>query len=226
MTGPEAADLMRAALRDTSKTLTRLPGRNATSGLHEVKELGPALRASLIREGLSGERVALNHTADMANWNRTTSQIDLVVLGSNGAVEIAAELKAWDIGHQLFDLAKVCCLLASGARAGFLICVAKQESDFDRLPGGELFPPTEGRVRPQEFVELIATHWAEWLRHVGKARPEPTAVPARLTTTGVAAGVTIDAYPGHSARAVQVTVTDPTPVPLVNGRPQSLPWPE
>lgn len=96
-----------------------------------------------MRSGLPGTSVALNHSTDIVNWNRPKSQVDLVVLDAAGHLDIVAELKAWDIGHQLFDLAKVCCLLAAGARAGFLVCVAKTAADFDRLPGGEPFqPPT------------------------------------------------------------------------------------
>jgi hypothetical protein len=42
-------------------------------------------------------------------------------------------------------------------------------------------------------------------------------------TTGVAAGIGIDAYPGHSARAAQVTIADATPVPLDDGWPKPAP---
>lgn len=37
----QAADLIRDAITATGASLTRLPGRAAASGLHEVKELGP-----------------------------------------------------------------------------------------------------------------------------------------------------------------------------------------
>jgi hypothetical protein len=30
-----------------------------------------------------------------------------------GPVDMAAELKVWDIGHEIFDLAKICRLLAT-----------------------------------------------------------------------------------------------------------------
>src|SRR5437764_12038667 len=126
MSGPEAADIVRAAVRNTSQTLTRLPGREMASGLHEVKELGPSLRDSFLRGGNEPERVVLNRAVHMANWNRATSQVDLVLLGSNDRIEIAIEMKAWDIGHQLFDLAKVCCILAAGARTAFLLCGAQR----------------------------------------------------------------------------------------------------
>ena len=102
-----------------------------------------------------------------------TSQVDLVVLGSNDGIEIAIEMKAWDVGHQLFDLAKVCCILSAGARTAFLLCVAKRDSDFDRLQGGGLFPPTEGELRTHDVLELVARHRDEWRRHVGENGPEP-----------------------------------------------------
>jgi hypothetical protein len=213
---------VRAALGDASRTLKRLPGREVRQGLHELKEFGPALRESLIRNGVPLERVALGHSIDMANWNRPTSQVDVVVVSSTGSAEWAAEIKAWDIGHQLFDLAKVCCLLAAGVAAGFLICVAKRDSDFDRLPGGQLFPAVEGEVRTHDFVDLIALHAEEWLRHVGKGGPEPTSIPTVVTTSAVLGSTAIDAYPGHSARAVHVAVTDQTPIPLEKGMPEPL----
>jgi hypothetical protein len=141
------------------------------------------------------------------------------VYGPGGAAEVVAELKAWDIGHQLFDLAKVCCLLATGVPAGFLVCVARRERDFDRMRGGELFPAVEGEMREHDFAELIIRHRREWQRHVGKGGPEPTSVPSVVSTCSVASGVELEAYPGHSIRAVEVTVRDPLPVTLANGWP-------
>lgn len=142
----EAAAMLREAIADTGRTMIRLTGREARSGVHEVKELGPALRTSLHRVPRAKLRVALGETLVMTNWNRPTSQVDLVDYALGGAVELVAELKAWDIGHELFDLAKVCCLLTNGVPAGFLVCVAKRESDFDRMLGGNCSP--QRRVRP------------------------------------------------------------------------------
>jgi hypothetical protein len=121
----------------------------------------------------------------MTDLNRRTSEVDVVAYEPSGATKLVAELKAWDIGHQLFDLAKVCCLLAGGVPAGFLICVAKREGDFDRLPGGELVPADEGDVREHPFAELIARHVRRVARHVGKGLPEPTSVPSVVSTTSV-----------------------------------------
>jgi len=166
--------------------------------------------------------VHVNHMCDIAKWSRTRTQVDLVVLAPGDTTALVAELKVWDIGHQLFDLAKVCCLLAAGCTGGFLVAVAKREADFTRLPGGELFPEREGVTRSHDFLGLIARHRDEWRRHVGKRRPEPTSIPAQVTTRSVAAGIAIDAYPGHSARAVRIAITDGTPQTLVNGWPESL----
>jgi hypothetical protein len=99
-------------------TLDRLPGRKVASGLHKVKELGPALRASLIALGSPSDSVRLNHTADIVRWTRDDTEVDLVVLAPGGRAALVAELTVWDIGHQLFDLAKVCCLLATGVTEG------------------------------------------------------------------------------------------------------------
>jgi hypothetical protein len=222
MVGAQPAATIRVALADTGRTLRRLPGREVRSGLHEVKEFGPALRSSLIRGGVAIDLVALNHAVPMANWNRPTSQIDLVVFGPRQRVDLAAELKAWDIGHQLFDLAKACCLLATGASAAFLMCVAQRASDFDRLPGGELFPAVEGESREHDFLDLIATHRPEWSRALGRGGPEPTIIPTVVTTTAVSVDVPIEAYPGHAARAVQVAITDPAPIALTDGWPQTI----
>lgn len=217
-----AAELVQTAVADTGRTLVRLPGREVSSGLHEVKELGPALRASLVRAGIAAKRVALEEPIAMTTWNRPTSKVDLVVYEPTSLVEFVAELKVWDIGHQLFDAAKACCLLATGVPAAFLICVAQRASDFGWMPGGELFPAAGGAVREHDFVDLIERHRAEWHRHIGHARPEPTSVPTVVSTISVSVGIEIDAYPGHSTRAVEVAVTDPTPVPLTNGWPEGV----
>jgi hypothetical protein len=163
--------------------------------------------------------VALGERLEMRNWNRPKSQVDLVVRQAGKGTAFVAELKVWDIGHQLFDLAKVCCLLSRGVPSGFLVCVAKHTRDFDRLPGGELFAATEGETRTHDLVDLIHRHEHEWRCHVGRQSPEPTSVPAVVSTTAVCAGVEIKAYPGHSARAVEVSIVDPTAIPLANGWP-------
>jgi hypothetical protein len=221
MTHPAAATL-RAALVDVGVSLVRSPGRRVSSGLHEVNELGPAIRDALIRTGAAADLVALNHPCAIADWNRPTAEVDVVVLGTGRAVELVAELKVWDIGHQLFDLAKVCCLLAAGVGSGFLISVAHRESDFDRLPGGKLFPGRQGEYCEHEFAELVATYRDEWRNHVGQSRPEPTSIPTTVRTTAVAVRGTIDAYPGHSVRAAQVEVIDPAPIRLADGWPEPM----
>ena len=198
-----------------------MPDRAVASGVHEVKELGPALAASLARLSADG-RVELEEPLPLAHWNRPTSQVDLVLYSRSGDIDLVAELKAWDIGHQLFDLAKVSCLLMSGVRAAFLVCVARRAGDFDRVPGGELFLALGGQMREHDFIDLIARHRREWQHHVGRRRPEPTSIPMRLTTTSVVASVELEAYPGHSARAVEVAVTDATPIPLTDGWPEGV----
>jgi hypothetical protein len=213
-----AATRVKDALRDTGWRLQRVEGRLPAQGLLEEREFGPALRDSLIRTELSPELVLLNHPSAIANWTRPTTKVDLVVSSAtNGAPEIVAELKVWDIGHQLFDLAKLCCLLSAGATAGFLVCVAKTADDFERMPGGELFPEKVGDSRTHGFADLIETHREEWGKHVGRGAPEPTNVPHAVQTRAVAAGIDIAAYPGHSARAVLVEIRDPTPLPLAGG---------
>src|SRR4051812_38666395 len=99
--------MLREAVVDTGKTLTRLPGREVRSGVHEVKELGPSLRNALLRARPGDLHVALEEPTKMGNWNRPTSKVDVVAYELGGATAFVAELKAWDIGHQLFDLAKV-----------------------------------------------------------------------------------------------------------------------
>src|SRR4051794_31878010 len=121
-------ELVDAALRDAGRTLSRMPGREPRSGLLEVKEFGPALAASFSRVTPSIGTVALNRKIPMADWNRPNSQVDLVVFGPDGGVTLGAELKVWDLSYQLFDLAKVCCMLQAGVRAGFLICVVQRQA--------------------------------------------------------------------------------------------------
>lgn len=160
----------------------------------------------------------------MADWNRPTTQVDLVVLARpDNEPRLAAELKVWDIGHQLFDLAKVSCLLTAGVPSGFLVCVARSDGHFERRPGGVVFPKEIGTTRRHSFTDLIEDHRDEWRHHVGKGGPGPRALPAEVTTTTIASGVPIDAYPGHSARAVEVRILDPTPVVLANGWPPGEP---
>lgn len=180
----------------------------------EVKELGPSLCTALVRQGLPAHRIALGEHLEMKHWNRPISGIDLVVHRDDNGTHFVAEPKVWDIGHQLFDLAKVCCLLARGVPGGLLICVAKRQVDFDRMPGGELFPQSHGDVRTHDFLDLIQRHREEWSRHVGRRGPEPTHVPAIVSTTAISDGVGIKAYPGHFMRAVEVSIVDGTPILL------------
>jgi hypothetical protein len=207
---------------NTGTALERLPGREVRNGIHEVKELGPALRHSLVGAGLSEDAVVLGEHLQMSNWNRPTSQVDLVMYAPGRRVRSVVELKAWDIGHQLFDLAKVCCLLDAGVSGAFLICVAKQAGDFGRMPGGELFPSSEGETRKHRFTDLISRHRNEWRHHVGRGRPEPTSVPTAVSTTAIAVDIEIQAYPGHSARAVAVSVLAQAPVSLIEGWPDGI----
>jgi hypothetical protein len=219
MVEASASELVAAALRDAGRTLARLPGREPTSGLLEVKELGPALAESFSRVSPSVGAVALNRTIPMADWNRRTSQVDLVVFGPDGGIALGAELKVWDISHQLFDLAKVCCMLHAGVQAGFLICVTRQQADFDRQSGGELFPGRLSESRVHDFPRLIAKHRDAWRHHAGLGGPEPTAVPRAVATTGVSVDVAIEAYPGHVARAAQVSIVEPSRINLLAGWP-------
>jgi hypothetical protein len=219
MVEPSASELVDAAVRDAGRSLTRLPGRAASSGLLEVKEFGPALGAAFSRVSGSVGAVALNRMIPMADWNCPTSQVDLVLLAPDGGVAVGAELKVWDISHQIFDLAKVCCMLRAGVRAGFLICVARRQTDFDRQASGELFPGEPGETRTHDFPRLIAKHSDAWRHHAGLGGLEPTAVPRTVATTGVSVDIAIAAYPGHVARVARVSVFDPSPVKLTAGWP-------
>jgi hypothetical protein len=90
-------------------------------------------------------------------------------------VELVAELKVWDIGHQLFDLAKVFGLLAAGPSAGFLVSVARQECDFDRLPSRELFPRPKvrcGSMASSRSSAGIETSGAATSAAAGLSRPQ------------------------------------------------------
>ena len=79
-------------------SLTRMAERHVAMGVHEPNELGPALEKALVRLGIQKERVELSHECVIASWNRSTTEVDLVVLGdADGQVELAAELKVWDI---------------------------------------------------------------------------------------------------------------------------------
>jgi hypothetical protein len=205
------------AVELAGRDLQREVGRSVEKGIHEVRELGPALRDAIVCAGLPPERIKLNHRCKIENWTKPTTEVDLVILNEDlQSPGLVAELKAWDIGHQLFDLAKVACLLGSGVPTGYLLCVARFSADFDRKPGGVLFPPNLGDTRRHTFRELVDEYRDEWRCHVGKNTPEPTAVPSIVTTTTVAADVEIAAYPGHSARAVEVRIANGTPFALVD----------
>jgi hypothetical protein len=214
------ATRVKDALRDVGWTLKRLEGRSPAQGLLEERELGPASRRALINTGLPPDLVMFNHRCSIVNWTRPDTEVDLVALrATDGTPQLVAELKCWDIEYQVFDLAKICCLLAAGATAGFLVCVARVAHDFERTPGGELFPAVVGESRTHLFADLIEKHHAVWAKGVGHDGPEPTSVPRAVQTRSVAAGIEIAAYPGHSARAVLVEISDPAPLPLASGWP-------
>lgn len=210
-----AAGLIGAAAEALSSGLVRDQDRTAP-GPHEVKEFGPALResmAAMLSESKHGDEVSLNREVPIADWNRPTTQVDLAVVGGS-ELKLVAELKVWDVGHQLFDVAKVCCLLAAGASAGFLLCIAKSADAFEGSPGGELFRAEAGLTHGDVFPILFQRHPAETRRHLKRSRPCPTSLPRRFSTTAVCDPVQLDAYPGHQLRAVEVRIEDPTPTSI------------
>jgi len=206
------------AISEACARIARTPGRRPESGLLEESELGPALKRAIEQGGLG--IASLNAWHEIRHWTRPETEVDVLVRDApEGDPLFAIETKVWDVGHQLFDLAKITCLLAAGIPRGYLLCVAKKAADFELHAGGVLFPREIGEVREHSFSELIETYRAEWSSHVGKAQPEPTQVPACVTTAAVVTGVALPAYPGHLARAVEVRVIDPKPVRLIAGFP-------
>lgn len=127
---------------------------------------------------------------------------------------LVAELKVWDIGHQLFDVAKVCCLLKAGAEAGFLLCIAESADAFDRMPAGELFRDRAGLEHGDVFPIIFQRHAAEAREHLRRDRPCPTSLPRRFSTTAVCDPLDLDAYPGHQLRVVEVRIEDSTPTAI------------
>ncbi len=185
----------------------------AAEGLKvEDEEFGPALRETLtgaLADSGRGGEVRLRHRAPIADWNRPTTEVDLAVV-EDGGLELVAELKVWDVGHQLFDVAKVCCLLKAGAKAGFLLCITKSPDAFERQAGGELFRAEAGLVHGDVFPILFQRHPAEARKHLKRNRPCPTSLPRRFSTTAVCDPIALGAYPGHQLRAVEVRIEDPT----------------
>jgi hypothetical protein len=203
---------MGAAAAALQAGLVRDPDRTAP-GPHEVKEFGPALRDALtavLADAEVGGEVRLGHQASIVDWNRPTTQVDLVVI-DDGELEVVAELKVWDVGHQLFDVAKVCCLLKAGAKAGFLLCIAESADVFGRKPGGELFRDRAGLEHGDVFPIIFQRHPDEARKHLKVDRPCPTSLPRRFSTTAVCDPVKLDAYPGHQLRVVEVRIEDSTP---------------
>lgn len=220
-----AAEAMASAARALGSSLHRESSRVPVKGPHELREFAPSLKATMVSALVEAElvdaQVVTGFRLSIADWNRGKSEVDLVVLEED-RVEIVVELKVWDIGHQLFDLAKLCCLLSAGASTAFLLCIARRSVDFDRMPGGELFPTEPGERRCFDFEGLIEAHLSEWHRHVGHEGPEPTAVPRQVATIAITAPIPIDSYPGHELRACEVEVLDSTRLPLTRGLPGGL----
>ena len=210
-----AAELIGTAAAALEAGLVRDPDRTAP-GPQEVKEFGPALRDTLtavLADSEAGGEVRLGHQAPIADWNRPTAQVDLAVVG-DAELKLVAELKVWDVGHQLLDVAKVCCLLKAGAKAGFLLCIAQTAEAFEHSPGGELFRAKAGLVHGDVFPVLFQRHPVEARKHLKRNRPCPTSLPRRFSTTAVCEPVQLDAYPGHQLRAVEVRIEDPTPTSI------------
>lgn len=207
-------NLVGAAAEALDHVLVRDPDRVA-AGPHELREFAPALRKtlaqSLAASGTAGE-VLLGARTSIADWNRPDTQVDLAVRSGN-ELTLVAELKVWDIGHQLFDVAKICCLLNAGAGAGFLLCIARTPGAFEHSPGGELFPANTA-PHHDAFPVILERHATEARRHLRQGRPRPTSLPRRFSTRAVCAPVTLDAYPEHQLRAVEVRIEDPTPASI------------
>jgi hypothetical protein len=114
----QRGEQLAAALAHAAANLQRLPGREERKGLHEVNEPGPTLRTALQGIFPSGAHAKLRHRHAISDWTREDTEVDLVVLDDSGEVELSAQLKVWDIGHQLFDLAKIhVCSLHAYVRA-------------------------------------------------------------------------------------------------------------
>jgi hypothetical protein len=181
----------------------------------ELEEFGPAFRDTLTVALADSEfrgEVRLDRTAPIADWNRPTTEVDLAV-ADDLELTLVAGLKVWDIGYQLLEVAKVCCLLKAGARAGFLLCIAEADA-YDREPGGELFRERAGLEHGDVFPILFQRHPAETRKHLNVSRQCPISLPRRFSTTAVCDPVELDAHPGHELRVVEVRIEDPTPTPI------------
>ncbi|UJA20474.1 hypothetical protein HJD18_09820 [Thermoleophilia bacterium SCSIO 60948] len=217
--GPTAHAILELASATAAGAVVRTDGRGVEKGIREREELAPAfvdgLRRAYEESGLAEVQVEADRVlSGLANWSRPASEIDVVVTRESGEVDLAGELKAWDIDHQLFDLLKVCCLLDGPARAGFLGCVARRSEDFKLRPGGELFARQDAETRVHSIPELLARHGKEFSRHVGWGGPEPTAVPTAVRTVAIGDPQPIDSYPGHELRACVVELVNADRVPL------------
>jgi hypothetical protein len=205
------AELVGKAAAALRAGLVRDPERVAP-GPHEVEEFGSALRDALKAELVASETegdVRLAHRAPIVDWNRPTAGVDLAVV-DDSELALVAELEVRDIGHQLFDVAKVCCLLKAGARAGFLFCIAESPDAFDRMPGGELFRDRAGLEHQDVFPIIFQRHPAEARSHLRRSRPGPISLPRRFSTTAVCDPLDLDAHPGHQLRVVEVRIEDST----------------
>jgi hypothetical protein len=210
-----ASDLIGAAAEALGSALVRHPDRTAP-GPHEVREFGPALGdsvAAVLSDSKSTDQVRLNYEVPIADWNRPTTEVDFAVV-AGAELKLVAELKVWDVGHQLFDVAKICCLLKAGASAGFLLCIARTADAFEIGPGGELFRAEAGLIHGDVFPVLFQRHPTEARRHLKRGRPCPTSLPRRFSTMAVCDPVQVDSYPGHQLRAIEVRIEDPTPTPI------------
>lgn len=208
---PELDEILAQAASQCAQSLERSNGRPMAKGPLEHQEFAPAM-ANALEDSFLARNEAVEVVTDLTlsnipNWSAKSSQVDMVVRRKpDQEIILVGELKCWDIGHQIFDLLKVACLLEGGASAGFLGVIAKHRSDFATMPGGELFASNPGQRTSHDVLALLERHQPEVRKHFGCGGPEPTAAPIDIETVAIGEPLPVAAYKGHELRLCLVEI--------------------
>ena len=168
------------------------------------------LRASGVRD------VETERSGITAGWSPLPRGLDLFV-GSRPH-RWAAEVKVWDVSHQIWDALKLAAGIAAGdVKVGYLIAAASP-SAFATQGGKELFANVTPGVC--DVRDLIAANPREWQVLLNGGRARPVVLPANIR---VHTPVDEWCWFGHRVRVARIDVLEPgRTLRLADGWPDGL----
>jgi hypothetical protein len=189
--------------RATASAARTIDGQTPSVSFLERK-LEDALRVGLeleIDAARIGARTAKHR---VPGWTSGLGALDLFIERSDGALQIAAELKIDTVEWVLWDMLKLANLFeAPNVEAAFLVVAADAKVWSSVREGAALFPATAGIGLIWDTRQLINSWRKSWLELLDGGPARPVYCPDRVEVESVATG-RVDAYPAHEIRVVSI----------------------